>query len=453
MKSKVDILQDAILKLLRKGYIRNLSHLLKKVHPVDIALVISRIDNEERKQIIDLIKDVEIISEIISNLSSKEVVVEVLHDMPYEKICDIFHELDSDDAADILGLLPEEDREAILQLIKKEDREELDKLLEYDPNTAGGIMDPQYLAVQSTILVDEALKQIRGSKDIDMVFYIYVVNETNHLQGVLSLRQLVMAPKKTKVSDIMKQDIIYVKTDTDQEEVAKLVSRYDYLALPVVNEQGLLVGMITVDDVIDVIKEEATEDMMKMAGSSSIIDLNNISTFEYIKARSPWLLACFVGGLISARIVSHFEEAIATVLVLAAFMPVVNSMAGNIGSQSASIIVRSIALGKIDASNIWKVIYKELRVGLSLGLLYGGLLAIAVYFLHGEITYLPLVVSISMISAMLVAASIGAIFPLSFDKFGIDPALASGPFVTTVMDIIAVSIYFTVATQMLSLNV
>lgn len=451
-KTKITILQDAILKLLRKGYTRNLRKLIEKVHPADIATVITQIDETEQSRIFQEVKNDEKAANIISEISDKDLVADIINRLDYERICNIFHHLESDDAADIIGLLPQEDAAAILKLMKKEDALEVKKLLKYDPTTAGGIMDPNYFALKKDITAEEGIKQLRGAKDIDMVFYIYVVDDEEILCGVISLRQLILAPNETKISKIMNDDIFYVQTDTDQEEVAKMVSRYDLLAVPVVDENKKLVGMVTVDDVIDVIKEEATEDILKMSGTFAITDILETSIFKYTKARFPWLLACFIGGLVSSRIISFYEHSLSNIIALAAFIPIILGMSGNVGSQSSSIIVRNIALGKIHVKNITKVIIKELKVGLALGILYGILLGGIAFFIYKDIPGFHYVVSISILIAMTTASTIGSIIPLTFEKLNVDPALASGPFVTTVMDIVGVAAYFLTATFLMSKN-
>ncbi|MBN1114908.1 MAG: magnesium transporter [Oligoflexia bacterium] len=450
---KTSVLKDAILKLLRRGYTRNLKKLIEKIHPVDLALVFSEVEFKYRKIIFELISDDEYIAELISQINDRELVAELLQGMDYGKVCNIFHHMEYDDAADILGHLPPEASQAILMLMKKEDADEVTKLLKYDPYTAGGIMDPNYFALRADITAEEGIKQLRGAKDIDMVFYIYVVNNEEKLLGVLSLRQLVLAAPDTRVSTLMDTDVFFVNVETDQEEVARVVGKYDLLAVPVVEKDKTLVGMITVDDVIDVIREEATEDFLMMSGTSTVIDLNTVSIFNYAKARFPWLLACFAGGILSSRVINYFEHSLTNIIALAAFIPIVLGMSGNVGSQSASIIVRNLALGRIDVKNLTRIVFKEIRVGLTLGVLYGTLLGSVAFFLYRGIPRFHFVVGASIFVAMSVAATVGSLVPLSFERLKIDPSLASGPFVTTIMDIIGISIYFLTATSLLTFHI
>lgn len=450
-ENKNAILKDALLKLLRHGYKKNLKKLLEKIKPVDLASIFQNIQPKERKKIFELIDDESFIAEVLSNITDKEIISELLCGIDYQKIYNIFSFIDSDDATDLLGLIPEEQRTAILALMNKEDAQEVSKLLKYDPNTAGGLMNTDFFALPANITAEEGIKKLRENKDVDMVLYIYVVDDFNKLVGVISLRQLVLAPENSIIANIMENDVIFVNTDTDQEIVSKIVARYDLLALPVVDETQTLIGMVTVDDVIDVIKDEATEDILMMSGTSGFVDINTITIFNYFKARFPWLLACFVGGIISSRVVNHFEESLRSLIALAAFMPVVLGMSGNVGSQSSTITVRNLALGKIDIKSAYKIIFKEARVGMTLGLVYALLLGGIAYFIYNNQSHnFYVVVGISIFIAMTAASTVGTVIPLIFRRLNIDPALASGPFVTTIMDILGVTIYFSIAAILLT---
>lgn len=449
-ENKNNILKDALLKLLRHGNKKSLKKLIEKIKPVDLATIFENIDEKNRKKVFELIDSYDYQAQVLSQITDKEIVADLLSGLNYQKTYNIFEHMDSDDAADLIGLLPENERSDILSLMKKEDAWEVKRLLKYDPNTAGGLMNPDFFALPANITAEEGIKRLRETEDIDMVFYIYVVDDFNKLVGVISLRQLVLATQTNLIANLMENDVIYVNTDTDQEVVAKVVARYDLLALPVVDETRTLMGMVTVDDILDVVKDEATEDILMMSGTTTIIDLNNVNIFDYAKARFPWLLACFIGGVLSSRIVNYFDGALQSLIALAAFMPVVLGMSGNIGSQSSSIIVRNLAIGQINIKKSFKVIFKEIRLGLCLGLIYAIFLSTIAYFLYPELKNFYIVVGASIFLAMTTAAAVGSIIPLAFQKFKIDPALASGPFVSTIMDLLGVTIYFLIATIMLS---
>jgi magnesium transporter len=280
-----------------------------------------------------------------------------------------------------------------------------------------------------------------------MVFYLYVVDEQRRLSGVLSLRQLVTATDETKLSRIMTSEVVKVHVSTDQEEAARKVSRYNLLAVPVVGDNDILVGIITVDDVIDVLREEATEDILKMAGTSEE-EISSFSVWRSVRVRLPWLFAAWIGGVAAIKIIEGFEgqfsEQITLFASLAAFIPVIMGMGGNIGTQSLSITVRGLATGRIDPKLLWRVVFKEIRVGLLLGIAYGFLLALVGWFLNKSLI-LGVAVGVAMCGNMTLAAVVGTFLPLIATKLRIDPAVASGPFVTTSIDVLGVTLFFLTA--------
>jgi magnesium transporter len=282
-----------------------------------------------------------------------------------------------------------------------------------------------------------------------MPFYIYVVDANGHLVGVSSLRQLVVEPPTRQLKDFMARDVISVTTDMDQEEVARIVARYDFLAVPVVDQDEKMVGIVTVDDIIDVIREEATEDILKMAGvGEEFVETKSI--VRSTRIRLPWLFASFLGGIVAIFIIGYFEESLKQVSYLALFIPVIMGMGGNIGIQSSTIVVRGIATGRINIRHLWSVVSKELAIGIILGLFYGLILGTLVRF-HYSLDALAISVAIGVLSSMAVAALVGSFMPMMFARMHIDPAVATGPFVTSSIDIISVLIYFQVATILLGI--
>jgi magnesium transporter len=287
-------------------------------------------------------------------------------------------------------------------------------------------------------------------KDVEMPFYLYVVDEYGKLVGVCSLRQLVVVAPDTPLRSFMSTDVFSVRTDTDQEEVAKLVARYDILAVPVVDDTNTLMGIVTVDDVIDIIKEEATEDILKMAGVGTEF-VESKSVFKNTKLRMPWLLASCFGGLAATFIIGSFEESLKKVAALAAFIPVIMGMGGNIGTQSSTIVVRGISTGFFNVREIWSVVFKELSIGFLLGIFYGALIGAVAQFRFSTIN-LALAVASAVVCSMSVAALVGSMVPMIFARMNVDPAVATGPFVTTSIDIIAVFFYFEIASILLGLG-
>lgn len=445
------LLQDTVERLLRRNATMHLIKILNKTHPADIAHLFKRLPETKVKTVFELLPDAETAAEVLSEM---EPIFRTgfLQKVEAERLASILDVMADDDGAAILADLPEDFREDILLLMADEETEEIAELLSYDEDTAGRIMTTEFLAVSETITAGEAIAEIRKAAEAEMVFYLYVVDGEGQLSGVLSLRQLVTVSDEAVLSDVMTKDLVSVNVNTDQEEVARIVSRYNLLAIPVVDQHEVLVGIITVDDVIDVLREEATEDILKMAGTSDE-EIESFSVLRSVKVRLPWLFAAWVGGVVAIYIINHFEQRfsgfdkIEYFAALAAFIPVIMGMGGNIGTQSLSITVRGLATGRLDPSLLSKIISKEVGVGLLLGVAYGILLGVVGALLGKGILGIKIgvIVSIALFANMTMAAVIGTALPLFFAKLKIDPAVASGPFVTTSIDIVGVGIYFLIA--------
>jgi len=444
---------DTVRRLLRRHAKSNLENMLAKIHPADLALIFRHIATEERSEAFLTIASVDHAAELLSELD-EHIVVELLTTLPLDKTLKLMKAMSSDDEADILQLLPEELAEAILDKLKTSESEEIETLMAYPENSAGGIMTPDVFALHEDITVGEAIASIQKQDGQEMVFYLYVVDERQHLVGVISLRDLITSKPHKKLSEMMITHVHAVQPLTDQEEVAQIVSRYNILAVPVVDEGNKLMGMITVDDVIDVIREEATEDFLQMAGAGRDRDILMKSAFSNAKTRFPWLFASWIGGMLVASIITTYEETLGQVLALMAFLPIIIGMAGNVGTQTATIVVRGIATGRIAPKAAAHVVIKELQVGLLLGSLYGLLLGGTGYILGllgymdiGVMTALELGITIGtgIVLAMATAAFVGALVPVVLHRINLDPAVATGPFVTTSVDILGVVVYFLVA--------
>ncbi|BCR05969.1 magnesium transporter MgtE [Desulfuromonas versatilis] len=449
MEQKLQMLLDTVRKLIRRGAYPNLTKVVAKSHPADVAHLFRYLDLKEQRILFNLIEDPETAAYVLSELDhgtgaalleqiDKETITEVLQEMPY------------DDAVDIIRNMPEELAEEVLQIMQDEDSEEIEELLKYGEDTAGGIMVTEYFAMDEDQTCGQAIQALQEAEDVEMVFYLYVTNEHNHLVGVLSLRQLLTVPASTKLKNIMTRDVISVRTDMDQEEVAHMVAKYNILAVPVVDEGNKLMGIITVDDVIDVLREEATEDIYKMAGSSDEELLYGFKSFKIARLRLPWLITNLFGGVITGYLMWRFKVTLKEVMALISFIPVITGMGGNVGGQSATIVVRGFATGRIDFSTLRQVFLKELRVGLIMGVVCGVTIGLVAYGWHHN-PYLGIVVGLAMVTAMTVAATMGVLAPAFFKRFGVDPAIASTPFVQTANDITGILIYFGTATMFLNL--
>ena len=443
--NKIQIIHTTIHKLVRRGAFQRVSNMLLKYHAADIAEFFRNLRFQDRKICLDLVDDLNKRAEVVSELD-EEIKIQLLESMTINTLVDLLSHMSSDDAADSLSCLPERITKSVLGKMEREDGKEVEDLMKFDEETAGGIMIPDFLALEENTTAKEAILKLQDAEKIEMVFYIYVINSYANLVGVLSLRQLVTVPGNTLISQMMVKDILYVHTDADQEEVASLIKKYNILALPVVNNDKKLVGIITVDDIIDVIQDEATEDMLKMAGAGEDL-LASPSVFTSTKIRMPWLFASWMGGIIAYMIITHYEHALSKVVVLAAFIPIIMGMGGNVGTQSSTLTVRGLATGQVSVTRFWSMVFKEFAVGLSLGIIYGILLGLVTGFQYSELPALGLIVGIAICASMTIATTVGTFIPLLFAKVNIDPAIATGPFVTTAIDIIGIVIYFGVATM------
>jgi len=434
-------------RLLRRDAKGNIRNIIIKLHPADIASILNHFEKEERNYIFDLIQDKKLAAEVLCEID-RGVIEELIGEMEPKNVADIFQEMSYDDSKDIIDHLPEEQAEKILDIMKDKDSREIEELLKYKKDSAGGIMTPDFVALDESMTIEDAIREVRKESEAEMVFYIYVIDEKNHLVGVVSLRQLILAPFSKSLRDIMAKKVYSVRTDTDQEDVSKIVARYNLLAIPVVDEENKLVGIITVDDIIDVIGQEATEDIYKMAGTNEEEILFSKSIFKVARYRLPWLIISLIGGIITGALLWQFKITLKELLALAAFIPVVMHMGGNVAIQSSTITVRGLATGRIDASVITKHILREMLTGAVMGALCGTIIGIVAHIWHGNFI-LGIIISISMFFAITVASLMGALVPIIFKRLNIDPAIASGPFVTTSNDITGLLIYFSLATVLL----
>lgn len=416
-------------------------HLLE-LHFADIAEILDKLSSEEAR-FIYFILDEDLQADVLMELD-EEVRDRFLASLSSKEIADQLENLDSDDAADILGELSDEQvQEVIAQMEDDEAAEDIVDLLNYDEDTAGGLMQKEFIKARIDWPVNRALVELRRqAEDVEQVFTIYVVDDLNKLVGVLSLKRLLFASPKTKIADLYQgKNIISVKTSDDAEEVAKVMEKYDLVSIPVVDLQNKLVGRITIDDIVDLIKEEADKDFQLASGISEKIESTS-SVWKISRARLPWLLIGMLGGILGAQVISGFETEISSVPALAFFIPLITAMGGNVGVQSSAIVVQSLAKGNDVFGSILKKIGKEALIALTNGIFLSSIIYGICLFL--ENTTLAIVVSLSLFTVIIFAAIFGTLIPLLLDKYRIDPALATGPFVTTLNDVLGLFIYFTI---------
>ena len=430
---RIDLVLDSVKRLLRIGATANLLNLLQKQHPADLAQVFSELQDKEREAAFTVLADRNgrLAMEAVSELGPENG-ARLLATRPPEEIAKLAQDIPSDDAAAPIDHLPEELSAAVLHLMRPKESTVVENLLEYAERTAGRIMNPNVFALNEDITVGEAITEIQTSRDVEMVFYLYVVDERRHLVGVVSLRRLLLVSPESPLKRIMTADLISARDDMDQEEVARQVAAYNLLAIPVVDAENKLAGIITVDDEIYVIKDEATEDIYRLAGVAGD-ERAFTPARESLRKRLPWLGINLLTAFLAAAVVGLFEGTIDLFPVLAVFMPIVAGMGGNAGTQTLTVIVRGIALGELQWSNSRKALLKEAVVGLGNGIVLGAAAAGVVWMVRGNAT-LGLVLGMAMIINMFVAAAAGTLVPLGVRAANVDPALASSVFITTMTD-------------------
>jgi magnesium transporter len=433
---------EAVRRLLRRDAYPNLARLLRKLHGSECAEILTHLSISEQNKLFERLLDIELTTSIFTYLD-EDTRRELLPQLSTDRLVAIVRLLPPDDATDILGSMPPKRLTEMMDHLPEPLAAQITKLLSYDPQTAGGLMTTNFVALADTSTVAEALHMLRGAGRAETVFYLYVVDGEGHLVGVVSLRQLVMANPETTLRNLMETEVISVGAEEDQEHIARLITQYDFLALPVVDYSQCLVGIVTVDDIIDVITEEATEDMLRIAGVNPN-EMLDTSSRRTIRNRLPWLSASWVGGLFASYVIDANQETLRHLVVLAAFFPVITGMGGNAATQSLAVAVRGLATGSIDVRHFGKALFKELWVGLSLGAIYGLLLGVVAFARQGTPVF-GFVVGMAICISMTLAATLGGLLPIVFARLRVDPAVATGPFLTTTMDIIGLTIYLLTA--------
>jgi magnesium transporter len=431
---KIDVVLDSVRRLMRLGATTNLVNLLHKQHPADLAQVFSDLGEKDRATAFALLveRNSKLAMEALSELGP-EGGAALLADRSADEIARLLHELPSDDAAAIVDYLPEPLSAGVLELIERRPGDEVGELLEYEEQTAGRIMNPKVFALSEDMTGGEAITTLQGSRDVEMVFYLYVVDGRRHLVGVISLRRLLLVPPSTPLKRIMTTDLISVRTDTDQEEVARQVASYNLLAIPVVDEENKLVGIITVDDVIDVIKDEATEDIYRLAGVSTDERVFTPMT-ESLRKRFPWLIVNLATAFIATGVIALFDATTAAWVALVKFLPIVPGMGGNAATQTLTVIVRGLALGELTWANARKALFKEMLVGIGNGIATGLVAGLAIWAFGGQ-PIIGLLLFLAMVIDLFVAGAAGTLIPLGLKALKVDPALASTVFITTFTDV------------------
>lgn len=452
---KTELLRDTLRRFVRRGARSSISKLLAKVRPEDVATLLGSLTPAERLAVFRILSFdyPDHVGDVLTELEVPQR-NQLLERVGPDEVTEILERLPSDDAVFLIESLPESLQEEVLTRVKSRGPSDVHAQLTYEDDTAGRIMNREFFSLPASNTVGEAIAAIQEHRDVELIFYLYVVDEAARLVGVTSLRQLLLAQPGQTLGEIAQRDVIQAGTDTDQEEVAQVAARYDLLAIPVVDDAGVLVGIVTVDDIVDIVKEEATEDFLRMVGTTEDEIVYQDRSFKVAAIRFPWLILNLVGGLLTGVLLNYFQVRLEEALFLLTFVPVIMGMGGNIGSQTSTITVRGLATGRIGSGERWLVRYlwQQLKVGLVLGTSFAALVAVAAVVLQQNPWY-SLVVGGSMLCAMLLAAVNGAAIPLLFRRLGIDPALAAGPLVTTSNDITGILIYFSFASLLIGMLV
>jgi magnesium transporter len=440
-----DELLENITNLVDEGTSESLITIFADLHSADIAEIINHLEFEHAKYVFNLL-DTETASEVITEVD-ENLRERILREIDKQKITDIIDELDTDDATDIVSDLPDTVAQHVLENIDTEDSIDVKKLLAYPEDSAGGIMNSDYVFIFDTAKVKDAIEEVRkNAEEIDHIYYIYVLTRQNKLVGVVTLKSLLTNTLDTPVPEIMEEDLIYVTPEMDQEEVANVIEKYDIVSVPVVDKNMQILGRITVDDVVDVIHEEASEDLQMVAGLSEDEELSD-SSFRISRNRLPWLFVSLVGEMVSAMVLTSFQASLEKVIFAASFIPIVMAMGGSSGTQAAIVMVRGLAMRDIWLSESLKRLGKEFRVALLNGLACSiVLLGVTHFFFHSEMSF-SIILSSSLIIIMIFATMIGAAVPIVLQKLGVDPAIATGPFVATMNDIFGLLIYLSLITM------
>jgi magnesium transporter len=447
---RIDLVLESVRRLLRVGATPNLLNLLQKQHPADLAQVFAELTEKECHATFNILVErngklaVEALAELGPEKGSA-----LLADRPAEEIARLVQEIPSDDAAALIDNLPEELSAVVLDLIRPKPGGGVSELLEYEEQTAGRLMNPNVFALPEDLTAGEAITAIQSGRDVEMVFYLYVVDQRRHLVGVTSLRRLLLVSPETPLKRIMTTDVYSARVDMDQEEVARQVASYNLLAMPVVDAENKLAGVITVDDVIDVLKDEATEDVFRLAGVSAE-DGVLTPPLESLKRRLPWLLVNLGTAFVAASVVSMFTQTIEKVVALASLMPVVAGMGGNAATQTLAVVVRGIALGELTWGNARQALFKEGLVGLGNGLALGAVAALLAWAVVGD-WRLGGILGLAMVINMFIAAVAGTLIPLGLRAAKVDPALASSVFITTLTDVFGFLAFLGLATVFIKL--
>lgn len=442
-------LNEQIQALVEQGEMEELRQLLADIHPADIADILDALPPDVAVKAFGLLP-MEVASEVLDETGSL-VRQELVKKVDDEKLADLLDELPMDDAAEFLEELPDPVAGRLLELMEPDEAEEVRELLAYEEETAGRLMTRDVAALRRFWTVAETFDFLRALEDAETLHYLYVVDRNDKLIGVAPLRDLILASPDATIESIMQPDIVSVPVTADQEELAEMVARYDYFAIPVVDENGRLLGVVTVDDVLDIFEEEVTEDIQRLGGSEPLAQpYFALSPFTLARKRLLWLVLLFAASFLTDTVLNSFEALIVAAGGLILFIPVVSGTGGNAGSQTVTTIIRAMAVGEVRIDDLWRTLRREVMVGLLMGLLLG-ILGFVRAEIFGVDWRISLVLALTLPLVVIVATAVATIVPLLAERFKIDPTVVSAPMITTIVDATGLLIYFLLAGLILSL--
>lgn len=439
-KELIDLLEAEDIERFREAFLQ--------LHPYEQASFFSELKKPDRMKVYAYLSPREV-SFVMENIELEDT-EKFITEMDPHFATMVIAEMAVDDAVDLLKELSIDEVASFLTLMDEEPASQIKELLHYEEKTAGSIMTTEYFTIKDTLTVKKTLEYMKEkAPDAETIYYVYVLDEDKKLVGVLSLRDLIVADENDRIRDIMNKNVVSVSVGKDQEEVAQMIRDYDFLALPVVDFQNHLLGIITVDDILDVMDEEASDDYSKLAAISDVY-ARDLSPFEAAKKRLPWLVILLFLGMITASLIGSFEKTLEQLPIVAIFIPLIAGMAGNAGTQSLAVAVRGIAVGDYHSGNRSKLLWRELLTGVFTGSANALIVVPMIYIWKGNL-FLGLLVGLAILTTVIVATLSGTLIPLLMERFNIDPAVASGPFITTLNDIASVLIYFGLATIFISM--
>ena len=452
MEERNEILLATINTLLKKNEFRKITTILNKIHAADVAEIATHLSSENLNKIFEA-WDPKHCASVLLEMSLDEQ-VKIAEELRVSVMTHILEKMPPDDMADFLGAIPEEISESILGSMREEVATRVKQLLKYGKETAGGIMTPEFIALKKDMTAEEAIESLRKTvPEAESIYYVFVINREGQLAGVISLRDLIVSQPKTLIKEVMNPEVIYARAEIDQEEVARIMSKYDLLALPVVDPDQKLLGIVTIDDVVDVIKEEATEDMYRLSGTRDIpeSDVMRGKFSAVVRARIPWLMIALGGEVVVVGLIAdRFKELISVLPALAVYWAAMTSIGGNTSFQASTVAVRALATGELDPKTVGLRLFREVRLGLLMSIISAVALFL-VALVWQRLLALAVIVAVSNVSIVVVGALTGTLAPIILDRLGIDPAVSSSPFLALIMDALSLLLYFSIAVGILGL--